>query len=255
MLLESKIWIFTDLDDTLFQTASKLPAGISTTVAALDRQGEPASFATQQQLALLNVFLKGGATVIPVTGRNQPAFERHILGQNIFGSFRILSHGAIIVDQAGELYQPWVEHLNQCFDLKKWEARLEKMNHWISRQIETHRIPVRTRVIAEHGISAYVSIKSDKTEDPENTFHSLRKALSGLPEFQDIRVHINGNNMALMAPYTCKAKAVRYLMNDLGIDKNDLVLGLGDSLTDLPFLRETHFGLFPMSSQIDKGMQ
>jgi hypothetical protein len=32
-------------------------------------------------------------------------------------------------------------------------------------------------------------------------------------------------------------------------------MGLGDSLTDVPFLREAHFGVFPIGSQIDRELR
>ena len=75
-----KTVIFTDIDDTLMQTRRKCPVDDSgLVVGARDRQGEPLSFTTSKQQALIRR-MHEGAIVIPVTGRNLPALARTEIG-------------------------------------------------------------------------------------------------------------------------------------------------------------------------------
>lgn len=248
----SRIWVFSDLDDTLMQTARKMPAGVNGTPAAMGPDGAPHSFATPQQKTLLDLFQRGGATVIPVTGRTQRAYERHLFHLDIFGDFSILSHGAMVIDKSGGPSQEWLDRLNAEYDLKEWEALLDNLQEAILSAIHSGRIPLRAKVLWDNKVPVYVSIKNNPGSEPncEPHFIELAKVIAKhMPE--GVRLHVNDRNMAILPPYASKAEAVRFVAKQLQIRSSDLVLGLGDSLTDLPFIRTTHFGLFPMGSQID----
>jgi predicted mannosyl-3-phosphoglycerate phosphatase (HAD superfamily) len=57
--------------------------------------------------------------------------------------------------------------------------------------------------------------------------------------------------MALLPPFADKEKAVAFLMRRIrDTVLNPLFLGLGDSITDLPFLRLCHYAITPRGSQI-----
>ncbi|WP_237067149.1 hypothetical protein [Microbulbifer guangxiensis] len=244
--------MFTDLDDTLFQTQKKLPPGLRTAPAALDKKGVPQSFLTSQQSALISLFSSQGASIIPVTGRNQAAFDRHVLNPDLFSGLRILSHGAIVSDCGGRLYEPWRDYLLDNYDLEDWGRKLKSALTKVQSLITSLSLRLRSRVISEHGIVAYVSIKADNYDHAESLLMILKNEIAtALPS--GFRVHSNGNNLALLAPYASKECAVRFVINELKLSANDLVIGLGDSITDFPFLRETHFGMFPIGSQIDRG--
>jgi hypothetical protein len=67
--------VFVDLDDTLFQTARKMPEGVARAVATLDVNGQPNGFMTPVQQALVD-WLLGSADVVPVTARSVEAYSR-----------------------------------------------------------------------------------------------------------------------------------------------------------------------------------
>lgn len=254
MFNQNTVWVFTDLDDTLFQTELKCADLDVCFPAANDKQGKPASFCSPQQQRLMQLLRQGGATLIPVTGRNQDAFDRHLFCDQTFGEFRILSHGAVVSLADGSLYTPWKTFIDEQFNLNRWEQLLSDLNTLVLSTGEVQGYAIRSKVITDHGIPAYVSVKADTKDAPEALLRQVHSAI--IPRLPDeLRVHINGRNMALLAPYSCKARAVEYVASILKIDSNDLVLGMGDSLSDIPFLRRTHFGLFPINSQIDRGIQ
>ncbi|HMU87433.1 MAG TPA: hypothetical protein PKC11_07370, partial [Agitococcus sp.] len=58
-----------DLDDTLLQTARKMPADMPRQVAALDKHGQPLSFTNPKQQAFIEWLLLC-ADVVPVTARS-----------------------------------------------------------------------------------------------------------------------------------------------------------------------------------------
>ena len=97
--------------------------------------------------------------------------------------------------------------------------------------------------IVDQNIHAYVSVKG--TKDALNIIESIGRDTS-------LRLHRNGRNLALLPAYTSKKRAVEHIKNLLDIRPDDLVLGMGDSLTDLPFMRLCQFGIIPVGSQIDQ---
>jgi hydroxymethylpyrimidine pyrophosphatase-like HAD family hydrolase len=99
---KGKIVIFTDLDDTLIQTKLKVPKNAHISLGATNSSGVPLSFFTQSQRLMLDVFAKSGAIIIPVTGRDTHALNRV---EYKFTSFRVVSHGAIVLMKMMITYQ------------------------------------------------------------------------------------------------------------------------------------------------------
>ncbi len=237
-MLPSRVFAFTDLDDTLIQTERKLPKGVKTEVGAHDRQGNPLSYFTRRQQTLLAMLERAEATIIPVTGRNKEALNRATYP---FTNYSAVSHGAVVLTPGGTVCPKWSESLNA--EGEDWEHALRQANQDVQRWIEAGKLDARTRVIIDQGIYAYVSVKGTDA------------ALTSLnPVFRDsaLRIHLNGRNAALLPPYACKRRAVEHIGRELDIQPDDLVMGLGDSLTDVPFLRVCQFAVFPTGSQIDK---
>ena len=229
--------VFTDLDDTLIQTRRKVPKEANISLAATDRQGNPLSFFTQAQMRMLNLFVQNGAIIIPVTGRNTDALNRV---EYEFECYRAVSHGAVVLKDKDLICDGWLAEIGENLD--GWPELLEICNLEIQRIIELYQLDARTRVIIDQDIPAYISVKGQEPALAVIKRHN--------PLDDKFNRHENGRNHALLPPYASKKKAVEYIKKKLELDVNDLVIGIGDSLSDLEFMRCCQFSMLPVNSQI-----
>lgn len=234
------VYVFTDLDDTLFQARSKC-GNAAVHEAAYDKAGEALSYHTEEQLTLLGLFKT--ATLIPVTGRNLAALKR--VRSIEFPWVRITSHGALVCGADERLLPAWERVLE--IELPKWSARFAQAVAYAHDHIKAAGLPLRAKVIHDRDIPVYVSIKGERS-----AIAHMAEAFQ--PFWREGTIHRNGHNMALLPSFACKARAVEYVMGLVCEDASvpPLFIGLGDSLTDLPFLKLCHFALTPQGSQIHR---
>lgn len=237
-MADPKIYVFSDLDDTLIQSKGKLPQGVAFETGAYNCDGLPRSFFSSHQRALLSLVERSGAVIIPVTGRSCEALGRV---DYAFSSFRAVSHGAVVVKPDGKVCSHWLKSVN--VQTKDWPGILGSINEQIHKRINNQNLDARTRVVVDQGITAYVSVKG--------TLSALA-ALEPSVRESSLGFHRNGRGLALLPPYASKKRAVEHIKQFLDIEADDLILGMGDSVTDLPFIRSCHFGVIPVNSQIDR---
>ncbi len=237
--MKQAIYIFTDLDDSLFQTRRKCLSQTVLFDAATDRQGQILSFFTQQQKSLAKLLEQ--ATLIPVTGRNSDALNRVCLP---FSSYRVTSHGAMILQANGQPDPAWLEQLwsQQAY----WLKLMETACTWVHRYIDDKGLDARCHILEDQGLPMYVSIKGS-----EQTIEVMAQGMSQIWNAEGATIHRNGHNMALLPSYASKEQAVSFLMQRLTeSDALPLFMGIGDSTTDLPFLGLCDYALIPRRSQI-----
>jgi len=233
------LYIFTDLDDTLFQTRAKCPTHENLRTMALDRQGQPLSFASTAQQTLL-AWLEQGV-MIPVTGRNTAALERVNIA---FQSFKITSHGAMVVGPDGCPDKQWLTHLQQHHGWEHWQQRLQTALMHVDTLRQQQGLALRCRIIEDQGLACYLSVKGEAQALDEIAAQQL---------WDPTLVHRNGENMALLPGYASKANAVAFVLEQLSAtDTPVLTLALGDSLTDIPFMQHCDYAIVPRRSQIQE---
>jgi len=234
------VYLFVDLDDSLLQTREKCRQQ-PLIPAALDRAGTAHSFHTPQQSALLDLFAE--ATLIPVTGRNLDALRR--VTSPRFSSYRITSHGALVLGPDERPLQEWQTALDE--QLPRWGSRLAAVAELAQGHIRERGYHLRTRIIEDLGFPVYLSVKG-----PPDELEELARLLAAA--WIEGVVHMNDRNLALLPPFADKAAAVRYLMARIEASGSSkpVFIGIGDSLTDLSFLRLCHFALVPQHSQIQE---
>jgi predicted mannosyl-3-phosphoglycerate phosphatase (HAD superfamily) len=95
-------------------------------------------------------------------------------------------------------------------------------------------------------VPVYLSIKAAETLPPET--HEL---LSRIADAHGLTLHANTRNAALRPPYTCKAEACRFLLEEV-IERQpeDTLIALGDSLSDLRFMAMSDVAVMPTRSQL-----
>lgn len=245
------ILIFTDLDDTLFQSARKRPPGEGWQPLAFLKNGEPICWADPKQQAFLDWARHGDALLVPVTARNLDAFSR----------VRIDFRGPAVIDYGGVILNPdrspdadWLARSREAAQaslsaLELWRVFLDQENAALGGD-------AKARLVGDFGASFYVAAKS--ADNDHELIRDLalrcRQALdaAALPA---MILHRNHNNLALLPPWLDKGRAVRHVLTRHEAAHGPVVsLGMGDSLVDLSFLRACDCLLFPAGSQLDQAL-
>lgn len=237
-----------DLDDTLFQTLRKCPPDVPVerlTALGFAADGSPLSYATPRQMQFLD-WLAETTHLVPVTARSLDALRR----ARIPFTAAICAHGGVILDDAGEVDDGWAtiiaaraaEHVEMLSDLVAA----------IATEARGQGVAINARVLKEGDLSLYTLAKHADA-DADALFAVVDAAVPSLPTgWTD---HRNGNNVALMPPYLGKAHAAAHILPELRERFPDApVIGIGDSLTDAPFMGLCDFAMMPTRSQLAGGM-
>jgi hydroxymethylpyrimidine pyrophosphatase-like HAD family hydrolase len=236
--------VLVDLDDTLFQTLRKCPPDVpadALSALGFGRDGAPLGFATPRQARFLS-WLGEAALIVPVTARGSDALGRvHIP----FGA-AICAHGGVILNEDGEPDSDWAAYVaREAAPHAAQLAALAESAAEIAGQLD---VPIRSRTLTEQGIGLYVLIKH-----ADGDAAALARVVDRLAPLvpSGWTVHRNGNNTALMPPFLGKAQAVRALLPRLRERHPDApVIGIGDSLSDAPFMALCDYAMMPAGSQL-----
>lgn len=231
-----------DLDDTLFQTLGKCPPDVPSEALhplGYAADGSPLSYATPRQMSFLS-WISESTLLVPVTARSRDALCR----VRIAWDSAICAHGGMILDNEG------------AFD-PRWRARMaaEADAHgetlaalWRRVSEEARGAPLRVRVLEEERVPLYVLAKHSDG-DAGMLAEIVERVVPEVPA--GWTVHRNGNNAAFLPPFLGKEHAVAYLLPELRRRHPDApVIGIGDSLTDAPFMQLCDFAMMPSGSQL-----
>lgn len=254
-LISSRPLIFTDLDDTLFQTGRKITDARERELSlpgALDRSLAPRSFMTPRQHHLVQ-WLLAGAETIPVTARGTEEMSRVCIP---FDSWAITTHGAVILTPEGDADAQWQQCITE--QMRDYLPRLFALEQHLSQmlsdpQAASPHLPVEAgwcRINEEYGMPIYLVMK---VNDSQHTAALNRYADWVEQTFclEGFYVHRNGNNVAWLPECIGKAHAVKFLLARLRAEHPDRpALGFGDSLTDFSFMQQCDFMVLPQRSQL-----
>lgn len=230
--------VLVDLDDTLFQTLRKCPPEVpegALTALGFGRDGGALGFATPRQAAFL-AWLGEAALVVPVTGRSHDALSRVRIPYNA----AVCAHGGVILDEEGAVDPGWAAEI---------AARAAPHKATLAALADAAQgTKVAARILAEGGTDLYLLLK-----DPDGDETLLDPVLDRVGPLvpDDWTIHRNGNNAALMPPFLGKAHAVRALLPRLrALHPDAPVIGIGDSLSDAPFMALCDYAMMPSGSQL-----
>ncbi|QDK35787.1 sucrose-6-phosphate hydrolase [Sphingomonas sp. IC081] len=231
--------VFTDLDDTLFQTARKCPDkkvdGLRLMSTLVD--GSPSGYATRRQENLLNWFRAG--KVIPVTARSTEVMARVDIEQ----APAICSNGGCITLEGGVIDDEWHSHL-QASAAK--EPSIFEIYAAMTGPLDEGQF--RHWIVSEYGLPLYIVIKSNV--DDGEILEQLRDSHASLTP-AGWRRHKNGNNLAYMPSWLNKRHAVTYLINKIRTTAPQTpIIGVGDSTSDVGFMDLCDFAMAPTNSQL-----
>ena len=237
--------VFLDLDDTLFSSRRKSPDDLTPfEPVAFDRAGEPLSYMSQRQRAFFD-WLRKDALVVPTTGRNADAFRRVRLE---FSGYAILSHGGLILDPDGMPERGWYDRV--AVAARDCQTTLADLCEQVRDAAAAAEVDLRVRTVGDAGIDLYCSVKHNREDD-----EALRRFAPAVRAFlpDAWTFHLNDNNLAMLPPFVSKAAAVSYFLEMLAGDPA-FVVGIGDSLTDLPYLALADLAMLPTRSQAFRQM-
>jgi predicted mannosyl-3-phosphoglycerate phosphatase (HAD superfamily) len=233
----------TDLDDTLFRSFHKHPQGEALTRVTTATNGHHGHMNPAQQ-GLLSALRATGA-VIPVTARSTDAFSRVHLD---FGTRRaILANGAVILNAEGVADPDWLAHTAHIG--RSAEALLLDMSGLIDAELGS---AARSWIVEEYGAPVYFCVKMNATgaDEVQSGITAAAELLASRFDLSGLQQHANGNNLSLTPTGISKREACRHLIDSIRDGSGAPLIGIGDSLTDLPFMGLCDFIMTPSESQI-----
>ena len=282
--------VFADLDDTLFRTARKIPGPeLARSVKAAHAHNGRHSFMTPRQQALLGWL--DPARTVPVTARGSEAFSRVLLP---FAGAAVVANGAAILDADGRPDAAWQAVTRRALapwraTLEGLPARIReeaarrgaRVRTWLVEEpgcggvyavVKSEDDPLGASLGAlAPALAAGLAAGSvdGSVDGPDVPGHAATGAPARTVERAPERtaesvadgavpagwtVHLNGNNLALIPPGISKARAVLHLLERFRASGELLAIGVGDSASDLGFMRLCDLWMTPAGSQIDIGL-
>lgn len=241
-----------DLDDTLFQTKRKMgrnQAGEPVRTGALNREGVPHSFMGAEQSMFVDWLLLS-TDLIPVTARGTDEMSRV---QIPFKSWRITTHGAVLLEPNGKPNEAWKMHIEQA--LQPYRELLIDLQYVMLEKMKQRGMNGSVRVVYEFDqVPVYLVIKhKDNSEVSE--LHAFGKELEETLGTDGFYIHQNDNNIAWLPNCIEKGHAVSFLLNLLRSNRGTFpTLGFGDSVSDLSFLKQCSWFGMPKVGQLTQAV-
>lgn len=232
--------IFSDLDDTIFQTARKMDSLPDPKRLASVALNGSHSYMTESQAVMMD-WLLGSTQFVPVTARSTEALSRCAIP---FADYRICSNGAVILMPDGTADRDWLEKsTRQANDAQEI---FDAMIGFVATQKPAERF--RCWTVEEFGTGFYFCVKSN---EGAQALDYVEEGLCALAGARLVR-HRNDNNLSFTPAGISKRLAVEYLSAQFLKNGPLPVFGMGDSITDLPFMATCDMLMIPRKSQISR---
>ncbi|MBY4950281.1 hypothetical protein [Pantoea sp. DY-17] len=239
--------IFSDLDDTLFQTRRKMVDELDLEpfrTGALDLSLQPRSFMTEEQSMLVDWMIEQ-ADLIPVTARGTEEIARV---QIPFRSWAVTTHGAVILNPQGEEDAEWRAQMLE--KLTPYGPALLSMQQAITDLMAERDINGWARINYEYGVTPIYLVMKHRDSTRLEELYAIADEIEQRFPTAGYYIHRNSNNVAWLPNVVEKGLAVSYLLEKLRHERGVFpVIGLGDSLSDHRFMKLCSWYGIPRQSQ------
>lgn len=234
--------IFADLDDTLFQTVRKMSEPPDEARLASCATNGSHSYMTLSQAATV-AWLLETTRLIPTTARSSEVLKRTTIG---FCDYKICSNGGAIILPTGGHDPDWATHVANIS--QQHSAAFEGLQAAVSDLVSDGL--VRSWLVYEAETPVYFVAKIS-AGSPEDALHAAQAACKQAVG-SDLVFHRNARNMSLTPKGLTKIDAVNELIKRLPNTDKRPIWGMGDSISDLPFMRSCQMMVIPSDSQISE---
>lgn len=240
--------VLADIDDNFCHTVKKFRkyVGDETTLgtpAVIDAAGKPLSYASAKQTAFAH-WLLATSTVVPVTGRSREKFLQVNLG---FTGHAIVSFGGLILLADGTPEPGWFAHIAAASRAEK--PVLEAYQADITRGAADISADLKVSRIVDEGLDLLIKVQNTG----ENAAAEMEQLALVMQQLQPTgwTLHVNEGQLCAYPPFLGKELACRYYLDNLA-PAHSLLIGSGDSLTDVGFMSLCDMMLAPTQSQVFK---
>jgi hypothetical protein len=238
MKRSKKIFLLADVDDNLIAASRKSTVDGAKPVA-WDNKGEVCGFLTPKQQVMLDWF-QAGCEVVPTTARSTDAMRRFRLP---FRRYAITSFGGTVLGANGQPLSKWRSFVEA--PAAAAQPILAGLATLVTTEAKAAGMDVRVNVLQDYGIDMFLSVKhNQKNLDELAVLHAV--VVKAVPA--GWTVHLNGNFLAVYPPHIGKEKAARWFIDNI-VPKGAVTIGMGDSLTDAPFMAECDYIFMPNGTQ------
>lgn len=225
--------VFTDLDDTIMSTARKQAALETCTPASVTKEGITSGWQNPKQAALWT-WLQSFGEVVPVTARTRDSLARVSLP---FSDHAIWCHGAS-VQISGQEDAGWHAQSQALF--------ADMHSVWPKIQAATESLP------------SFAGARFSQVNDPDFGPTQLDIMLPGVSKNADFLsqiaqdicgdrawMHVQYDRLTLLPEGIRKERAVAHMIDIL---RPMMSIGVGDSLSDVPFIGVCDVAVMPTAS-------
>ncbi len=252
-----KRFVFTDLDNTIVRHQSRITtATTQVQIVGLDETGKPSTIMTTDDLEFFES-LKAFGTIIPTTGRSIAGYQR-LHGLSLT-SWAILNHGATILQprdssDATAVDPAWLERTKSIMTpllpnlLELYQSLLTLNEVIIGNQVYSNTVKLHQ----EHSLPLYVSVRATRSMPEHHLQHQRQQILELVSTQNAFEVLQTGRITSIIPQSLNKKLAVLELIQRLQKDDQIETLGVGDALTDLPFMQVCNWQRTPEHSEIHR---
>ncbi|MBV71161.1 MAG: hypothetical protein CMH52_07395 [Myxococcales bacterium] len=229
--------VFVDLDDSLFWSKRRLD-GRETIGVTTKMDGTPYGYMTAASETFLSLIL-GAQRVIPITARVSTSLARVKLP---FSDYRICCHGAVILTDAGQVDDDWLD--DRSSRLRDLTAHATDIAD-LCRALPAAK-GLRVVVRADHGLEFYCTVR-DPGRNVSKLAAFVDEVRTRIPD--DWVLNATDSDAVLRPNFLTKGSAINWLYSRR-LKRPDCIVGLGDRDDDKDFLGLCDYVVLPKSSML-----